>query len=180
MDRRLFLQVPLLSLATSALANFERPRKGFKVEANKDRFQEEMYIMGGRFNCIVSSRDTEGDLCIYNTTRQEKGGPALHFHHQQDEWFYVVKGQFLVQVGEDRFMLNPGDSAFAPRIIPHAFAKIDDGESQMLVLFQPAGSMEAFFKEVKATGTAIAQNLAKIKELSANHGMEVVGPPLKF
>ena len=88
MKRSVFLQLPFLSLAAAAGATTledERPRKGFKVEAGKDRFQEELHIMGGKFNCIVSTKDTEGDLCIYNTVRQEKGGPALHLHHQQDE-----------------------------------------------------------------------------------------------
>jgi len=68
--------------------------------------------MGGKFNRIVSTKDTEGDLCIYNTVRQEKGGPALHLHHKQDEWFYVMKGEFVVKVGDDTFTLKPGDSAF--------------------------------------------------------------------
>jgi len=44
-------------------------------------------------------------------------------------------------------LLKAGDSAFAPRKIPHAFAKINEGEGQILVLFQPAGSMEDFFEQ---------------------------------
>jgi len=51
-----------------------------------------------------------------------------------------------------RLSLHPGDSAFAPRKIPHAFAKTSDGEGQMLVLFQPAGSMEDFFKQMTKFG----------------------------
>ncbi|SPE63381.1 conserved hypothetical protein [Verrucomicrobia bacterium] len=100
--------------------------------------------MGGRFDLKVSSRDTGGDLCIYDTLRKAKGGPALHRHHFQDEWFYVIRGEFMVRVGDDTLSLHPGDSAFAPRTIPHAFAKTSHGEGQMLVLFQPAGSMEDF------------------------------------
>ncbi|TMI77795.1 MAG: cupin domain-containing protein, partial [Bacteroidetes bacterium] len=72
-----------------------------------------------------------------------KGGPAFHLHYRQDEWFYVIKGDFIVRVADDTFTLKPGDSAFAPRTIPHAFAKTSDGEGQMLVLFQPAGMMES-------------------------------------
>ena len=100
--------------------------------------------MGGRFDLKVSSRDTGGDLCIYDTVRESKGGPALHLHHSQDEWFCIVRGSFLVQVGDETFTIGSGDSAFAPRKVPHAFAMTSDGEGQMLVLFQPAGSMEDF------------------------------------
>ena len=138
-------------------------------------------IMGGRFDLKVSGRDTGGDLCIYDTVRESKGGPALHLHHAQDEWFYVVRGSFLVQVGDETFTIGPGDSAFAPRKVPHAFAMTSDGEGQMLVLFQPAGSMEDFFKQMAKSGSSIPKNQETVmKQLWADHGMQVLGPPLKF
>lgn len=185
MKRSLFLQLPLV--ASALIANAQNPpdkgraKKGSKVEAGKDRFQEELLIMGGQFDCKVSAKDTNGDWCIYDTYRQEKGGPALHLHHSQDEWFYIIKGEFIVKIGEDMLHLKAGDSAFAPRKIPHAFAKTNEGEAQMLVLFQPAGSMEDFFKQMSKLGKTIAKDQEHlVKDLWRTHGMEVVGPPLKF
>jgi hypothetical protein len=79
------------------------------------------------------------------------------------------------------YNLKPGDSAFAPRTIPHAFAKINEGPGQMLVLFQPAGSMEDFFKQMSKLGPSIPKNQEReLKELWRSHGMEIVGPPLSF
>jgi hypothetical protein len=50
----------------------------------------------------------------------------------------------------------------------------------MLVLFQPAGSMEHFFHEMSKLGPGIPQNQeTTLKKLWADHGMEIVGPPLK-
>ncbi|MBS1600255.1 MAG: cupin domain-containing protein [Bacteroidetes bacterium] len=184
MKRRHFLQFPLVAsalVADAQRAKTDRPKKGFKSESGKDRYQEELLIMGGRFDCKVSAKDTDGDLCIYDTVREEKGGPALHIHHNQDEWFYVIKGEFIVKVGEDTFHIKDGDSAFAPRTIPHAFAKISEGEAQMLVLFQPAGSMEDFFLQMSKLGKDIPKNQEQtLRELWRTHGMEIVGPPLKF
>ena len=183
MKRSVFLQFPLV--ASALIANAKKPlkdrgNKGFKVAAGKDRYQEELLIMGGQFDCKVSGKDTDGDLCIYDTLRQEKGGPALHLHHSQDEWFYIIKGEFIVKVGEDLMHLMPGDSAFAPRKVPHAFAKISDGEGQMLILFQPAGSMEDYFLQVSKLGNSIRDQAHRSSDLMKTHGMEVVGPPLKF
>ena len=162
-------------------ANPERAGRGFRVGAQMNRYQEELLVMGGRFDLKVSSRDSGGDLCIYDTIREAKGGPALHRHHFQDEWFYVIRGEFIVQVGGDTIDLHPGDSAFAPRKIPHAFAKISDGEAQLLILFQPAGSMEDFFVQMARIGKEIPKNQETLlKKLWAEHGMEIVGPPLKF
>jgi len=188
MKRRKFLKLSIATTAFAALApgaesagpNQERTSAGFRVGAQKDRREEELLVMGGRFDLKVSSRDTGGELCIYDTIRLAKGGPALHRHHFQDEWFYVIRGEFIVQVGDSTLSLHPGDSAFGPRKIPHAFAKISEGEGQMLILFQPAGSMEDFFLQMSKVGKEIPGNQeVALKRLWEEHGMEVVGPPLK-
>lgn len=183
MKRRLFLQIPLaaaFALEARALGQ-DPPGKAFKVSSGTDRYAEELLIMGGRFNCKVSAKDTGGALCIYDTLRAAKGGPALHRHHYQDEWFYVIRGEFIVKVGDETFELHPGDSAFAPRQIPHAFAKISDGEAQMLVLFQPAGSMEDLFKQMsKYSKDILRHQEVVLKKLCEQHGIEVLGPPLEI
>ena len=192
LNRRSFLQLPLAAAALALIAKSRaadvassaspaRAPSGFRVGAREDRYAEELMIMGGRFDLKVSAKDTGGDLCIYDTVRRAKGGPALHRHHAQDEWFYVIRGEFIVRVGDDTVKLEPGDSAFAPRKIPHAFAKISEDEGQMLILFQPAGSMEDFFLQMSKLGREIPQNQEVVmKQLWATHGQEVVGPPLKF
>jgi hypothetical protein len=87
----------------------------------------------------------------------------------------------FVKVGDDTFTLQAGDSAFAPRKIPHAFAKVNDGVGQMMVMFQPAGTMEDYFKQMSKLGKNIPKDQeTKLRELWATHGMEIVGPPLKF
>ena len=189
MKRRDFLKVPFAATVLAAAARAAdsadpaqpRTATGFRVAAQKDRREEELLIMGGRFDLKVSGRDTGGALCIYDTIRSAKGGPALHRHHFQDEWFYVMRGNFIVQVGDATLALHPGDSAFAPRKIPHTFAKINESEAQMLVLFQPAGSMEDFFLQMSKLGPDIPQNpQIALKQLWEEHGMELLGPPLKF
>jgi mannose-6-phosphate isomerase-like protein (cupin superfamily) len=187
MNRRRFITGPVALGALAALArgapasgaSAERGR-AFRVGAKEDRHGEELLIMGGRFDLKVSARDTGGDLCIYDTQRSTKGGPALHVHHAQDEWFYVLQGEFVVRVGEEVLKVGPGDSAFAPRKVPHTFAMVSEGAGQMLVLFQPAGTMEEFFRQMAQLGRGIPKNMEiELRKLFEAHGMEVVGPPLK-
>jgi len=189
MNRRNFLKLTLAAapLALSghgaelASAGGERSRKGFRVGANEDRHGEELLIMGGSFDLKVSAKDTGGGFCLYDTTRHSKGGPALHLHHVEDEWFYVIRGEFIVRVGDETVRLRPGDSALAPRMIPHAFAKVSDDEGQMLIMFQPAGRMEDFFRQMAKMGPGIPRDQeAAFKELWARYDMELLGPPLKF
>jgi quercetin dioxygenase-like cupin family protein len=189
MKKRNFLKLSLAASAFTLIARAdesntsvqERANAGFRVGAKKNRRSEELMIMGGHFDLKVSSRDSGGDLLIYDTLRWERGGPALHRHHFQDEWFYVMQGEFIVQVGNDTLRLHPGDSAFAPRKVPHAFAMVSEGEGQMLVLFQPAGSMEDFFFQMSKFGKEILKNQeTTLQKLWSDHGMEIVGPPLKI
>jgi mannose-6-phosphate isomerase-like protein (cupin superfamily) len=183
MNRRRFLHTSMLAALAPSLAKaatVENAPGGFKVGARQNRSGEDLLIMGGRFDLKVSAKDTGGALCIYDTVRHAKGGPALHKHYGQDEWFYVVRGEFVVRVGDATLRVGPGESAFAPRQIPHAFAMVSEGEGQMLVLFQPAGSMEDFFHAMATTfGQGIpAGQEAAMRRLWADHGMEIVGPPL--
>ena len=63
----------------------------------------------------VSTLDTLGGLAVVEITYFYKGGPPRHLHHEQDEWFYVVEGEYVIEVGEERYELGPGDSVLAAK-----------------------------------------------------------------
>jgi mannose-6-phosphate isomerase-like protein (cupin superfamily) len=77
------------------------------------------------------------------------GGPPLHLHLNQDEWFYVMEGEVVFQVGGQRLQLKSGESVLAPRRVPHAFSSVS-AQSQLLIAFTPAGKMEQFFIDAEA------------------------------
>jgi mannose-6-phosphate isomerase-like protein (cupin superfamily) len=149
--------------------------QGFKVDAGKDRFNEEISFWGARFECKVSSNDSREGVCVYDTTKIEKGGPPYHFHYTQDEWFYILEGEFVFKIGDDIFIAKAGDSVFAPRQIPHAFSKTSEESARMLVMYQPAGTIEEFFVQASQLQNA---TLRDFERLYRAHGMEIVGPPL--
>ncbi len=122
----------------------------------------------------VVSADTGGGLFVLEQANRQKGGPPRHLHLDQDEWFYAVEGEFVVEVGSDRFTLTAGDSLLAPRKVPHVWAFVGTGVGRLLVAFTPAGRMEAFFHEVTKSNAMPSQDPA----LWRAHGMELVGPPL--
>ena len=117
--------------------------------------------------------DEEGVFVIENVFHA-KGGPARHLHHEQDEWFMVLEGEFLIEVGQESRRLGPGDSLLAPRRVPHVWAHVGDGRGRILIAFMPAGRMEAFFRQVTGSNAMPPQNPA----LWADHGMQLLGPPL--
>lgn len=152
--------------------------KGFSVPAGKDRFDKSFSIFeGDTFYCKVSTEDTNGNMYVIETTRDKKGGPPLHIHYEQDEWWYVLEGEFLVKVGDQLYTAKPGDSVFGPRRVPHAFAKVNDGPAKIMIVFQPAGKMEDSFKAISA---GVTKNMTEEQRAAFRkaHGTEVVGPAL--
>jgi mannose-6-phosphate isomerase-like protein (cupin superfamily) len=116
-------------------------------------------------------------MYVFEHRNVGKGGPPRHVHHEQDEWFYVIQGEFAVEVGEEKFRLKPGDSMFAPRKTPHAWAQISDSGGTMLTIASPAGTFETFLRDTTRHPTVPTE--AEMVQTFAAHDMSVVGPPLK-
>ena len=145
-----------------------------RVAAGEDRFGEHRGLGISAIAFKVCPQDSSGLFIIENTFGEKGGGPARHLHYDQDEWFYAVEGEFIVEVGQEKFRLKPGDSLLAPRQVPHVWAHVGDARGRILIEFMPAGKMEAFFREVTKANTMPPQD----PELWRAHGMELLGPPL--
>ena len=150
------------------------------VANGSDRFSKPLSLFDGdKFYCKVSGKDTEGDLYIFDSTRLKEGGPPLHYHYTQDEWWYIISGEYLIKVGEETYHAKAGDCVFGPRGVPHAFAKLGEAESKLIMLFQPAGKMEEWFNLVN-DGVIAKMTEDEKNEARKKHGFEHVGPPLTF
>ena len=144
-----------------------------RVGSGEDRFGEHRGLGISEITFKVMPQDSNGLLIIENTFHA-KGGPARHLHYDQDEWFYALEGEFIIEIGEQQYSLQPGDSLLAPRQVPHVWAYVGDTRGRMLIAFLPAGKMEAFFREVTKANAMPPQDPAVWHE----HGMKLMGPPL--
>lgn len=166
------------SSAATVSGSGARTGRAIYVPNGRNRFEEKLLIWGViPLQIKVSSKDTAGNLFVFEHADMGKGGPPRHFHYEQDEWFYATKGEFRFEVGDERFTLRPGDSLFAPRMVPHAWAYVGDTPGTLLLAVQPAGSLEGFFMEnctMKRPPTP-----EEAERSFAAHGMKVVGPPLE-
>lgn len=61
---------------------------------------------------VVRSSDSDGRLAVFvfppGDHHPYRGAP-LHVRHGQDEWIYVMTGEFVAEVGGERMRLKPGD-----------------------------------------------------------------------
>jgi len=145
-----------------------------RVAAGADRFGEQRGLGISTVAFKVTAPNPDG-LFILENTFLAKGGPSRHLHYDQDEWFYILEGEFQFEVGAERLHLQSGDSLLAPRRVPHVWAFVGEARGRILIAFLPAGKMEAFFREVTKANAMPPQD----PELWRTHGMELLGPPLR-
>jgi mannose-6-phosphate isomerase-like protein (cupin superfamily) len=160
-----------------ARAQTEPDQKAIVVSAGEDRTGQRLMTTPFPLDTKVTTADSAGGLYILEHLNMGKGGPFRHFHHEQDEWFRVLDGEFAFEVGIEKFRLTAGDSIFAPRRVPHVWANVGDRPGSMIALVNPAGSLEAFFKAQARLGRRPTRGEAE--ELFSAHGMTVVGDPLQ-
>jgi quercetin dioxygenase-like cupin family protein len=155
---------------------------GVKVAAGEGRFGRALKLPDGSPLFIkVASQDSGGAFFLTEQPSGRKGGPPKHLHLEEDEWFYCLAGDYIVEVGSQRYELKPGDSVLGPRGIPHAFAFVGSTPGRLMVGFTPAGRVEQFFRDLDARGTYFGTGTDEDREVARKrYGIVNVGPPLAF
>ena len=180
MQRRSFLQFAVAALPATVLAQAVNPgsiARPVRVPAGADREKKRHAVGVSSTTFKVLTQDSGGALFVLEQSNERKGGPPRHLHHDVDELFYSLEGEYIVEVGSERFHLKSGDCVLGPREIPHAWAFAGGSPGRLLISFAPAGKMEAFFNERENRGIkpgAYSNDAAFMHAF----GMELIGPPL--
>jgi len=182
LQRRSLIQLALATIPAAMLARgatAEPSGKTARVAAGADREAKTRAIGLSATTYKVLTADSQGALFVLEQSNHKPGGPTRHLHHAQDELFYALEGEYIVEVGADRFRLKPGDSVLGPRGIPHAWAFAGGVPGRLLISFAPAGQMEAFFaeRERRLKPGTYSSGDSGAAFLHA-YGRELIGPPL--
>jgi mannose-6-phosphate isomerase-like protein (cupin superfamily) len=106
----------------------------------------------GTIVITASSESTGGALAVIEEVPPLLDTPA-HVHANEDELFYALEGEHIIQRGEEEFRIGPHQSVFAPRGVPHAQRRVVPKEGRMLIVITPGG-FEGFFRELAAAERA--------------------------
>jgi quercetin dioxygenase-like cupin family protein len=158
----------------------ERAKLGF--ELGKDE-GEAHWLLGMLETIKISAADTNGEFGLLEIVVPKGAGSPWHVHPEEDEWFYVLDGEFTVYVGDTRLSLTPGSFAFGPKGVPHTFIAETHG-AKSLVGFQPF-LFEGFIKEVGEPAPERVlppppegePDMSVLMPIAKKHGMEILGPP---
>jgi mannose-6-phosphate isomerase-like protein (cupin superfamily) len=151
-----------------------RPR--FRIARGEDRFGAHRGVGIGTLTIKVSTADSDGALLVCEIAHHAEGGPPRHVHHNQDEWFHVIEGRYVIEIGGELFRLSPGDSAFGPRGVPHGWAHMGKEPGRITFVSAPAGRLEAFFLEITKVNAMAPQEPAFWPPFD----LALAGPPLEL
>ena len=107
---------------------------------------ETLTVVGDVITFKLTAADTGERFVLGEGLVAPGGGPPAHLHEREDELFYVLEGRMEVGVGTTRRELGPGDAAWAPRNVVHAFKNVGDGLLRTIVIALPT-NFESFYRE---------------------------------
>lgn len=132
-------------------------------------------VMGSPLACtdrfMIEGDDADGRFALVEHTIAPGALAApMHMHSKEDEFTYVLEGQFAAMLGDREVQAGPGDLVFKPRGEWHTFWNPGDVPTRVLEIISPAG-LEQFFRLVDAPEAE--QDPEKIGELAAQVGCDV-------
>ena len=99
---------------------------------------------GGIYRIVTTTAQTGGIHFAFDCTEKPGGGPPLHVHETEEEYFFVTEGEFTFFIDGKITKAKAGESAFVPRGMVHCFKNCTNQDARMLVLFTP-GNIEGYF-----------------------------------
>ncbi len=96
-----------------------------------------------------------------------------HIHTREDEIFRVTQGEVAFNIAGEEIILRAGDTAFAPKNIPHAWTVIGNEKARMITSAFPAG-IEFLFEELAALPQG-EPDFEKVAQICQGYGISFVG-----
>jgi quercetin dioxygenase-like cupin family protein len=133
---------------------------------------------GGLYRIVTRAAETANRLFAFEAIEPPGGGPPLHIHATEDEYFLVLEGEITFFIDGQVVKASAGESAFVPRGVPHCFKNCSTQLARVFVLFTP-GQIEGFFDYGLPVNDARPSDeylIERIMALGPRFNLEVLGP----
>jgi quercetin dioxygenase-like cupin family protein len=138
---------------------------------------QSLWFFGARLNIIADHTTTGGqyDLIEGYFPPGSQTPPHRHTRYSEQQ-LYVLEGEMTVWAGENKVVLNAGESFLIPVGTPHVVAALSDKPARGLVVASPS----AFARLIAAVGTldeTEPPDMELAERITAEIGDEILGPP---
>ena len=122
--------------------------------------------------------ETAGSFSLWEAVFPPGAGAPPHTHHREDEAFYVLSGELLIEVEEEPAprRVGPGAFFFGARSRRHAVRNVSDQPARVLVLSAPSCGLDQMFAELHAATARGTPGMEKLAAICAKYGVEIEPP----
>ncbi|HZT17936.1 MAG TPA: cupin domain-containing protein [Dongiaceae bacterium] len=122
--------------------------------------------------------DTAGSFSLWEAVVPPGAGAPPHTHGREDESFYVLSGELVMELeGEPApCRIGPGGFFFGARGRRHAFRNIGDQPARALILCTPSVGLDRMFAELDAATAKGITEIGTLAAIAARFGVTVESP----
>jgi quercetin dioxygenase-like cupin family protein len=128
----------------------------------------------GDLVCIKLPSSQSAHRMTVITVEVPPGGEVPpHIHAQEEECYYLLEGEMLVQVGGKEVAIKAGDFVHVPAGTIHGYRNLSDQPIRFLA-WAVGGALDNFFLEMAEQIQVVPDDLAKVPAILQKYGIQVV------
>lgn len=138
---------------------------------------ERLNVVGDEVRVLADSDTTGGRCFMFELRTPPGGGPPLHRHAIDDEFFFVIEGHYRFVRDGHTIDAGPGAFVVAPKGCLHTFANVGSTTGRMLIVTMPGG-LEAPFRQTHEASKSALPTPQALAAIFAPFQLTFEGPPL--
>jgi quercetin dioxygenase-like cupin family protein len=121
----------------------------------------------------ATSSETGGSFSLWEAVVPPGSGAPPHTHDREDESFYVLSGELLIEFEGDPspHRVGPGGFFFGARGRGHAYRNVGDQPARVLILSAPSCGLDQMFAELDAATARGTPGLDTLAAITARYGV---------
>ena len=146
-----------------------------------------LWFLNTRVTLRRTSASSPDGLSIAEHRMPFGESPPLHMHEREDEIFHILEGVVRFRVGASEQVLTAGQTALAPKGLPHTF-RVESEDGARCLVMTPGPDFEGLIRDVARPAgddglpAPTAPTPAMIEALGAacaRRHIRLLGPPLE-
>ena len=99
--------------------------------------QKSQWLLTDRLTPLLGKRHTDGKLGVFAHRVQPGQGSPPHIHRNEDEGFYILRGELTFLAGDAMFAAGPGTFVWGPRDLIHCFRCTSSMPAEAVLIVTP-------------------------------------------
>jgi quercetin dioxygenase-like cupin family protein len=154
-----------------------------RVVVHKSGEGRAFWMLGGLYEVLLSSNETNGASTVMQMTMRAGMGPPPHIHHGISETVYVVDGTVAFQSDGEKRECGPGSLFRIPADTRERYEPTSS-QARVVVTYEPGARMDEFFaeagepaqrREMPPTPTS-PPDIERLTKIASRYGLEFQAP----